>query len=49
MTKEEFKQKIKQYNLELIYTYGSFTEAGCRKFNESESWPDDDKSYGVRP
>jgi hypothetical protein len=47
MTKEEFKQKIKQYNLETIYTSGSFTEAGYRTFNELESWPDDDKSYGV--
>ena len=47
MTKEEFKQKIKQYNLETIYTFGSFTEAGYRTFNESESWPNDDKSYGV--
>ena len=47
MTKEEFKQKIKQENLEIIYTSGSFTEPGYRTFNESEVWPDDDTSYGV--
>ena len=47
MTKEEFKKKIQDHNLETIYTYDAFTEAGYRTFNESKSWPDDDKSYGV--
>lgn len=47
MTKEEFKKKIQEHNLGTIYTYGAFSEGGYRTFNESETWPDDDKSYGV--
>ena len=47
MTKEEFIKKIKENNLETIYTYSTFTETGYRTFNEKEVWPDDDKSYGV--
>ena len=47
MTKEEFKRKIKEHNLEKIYTYDAFTEAGYQTFNDAEEWPDDDKSYGV--
>ena len=47
MTKEAFKKKIKEHNVETIYTSDSFSEGGYRTFNESETWPDDDKSYGV--